>query len=812
MIKNYLTVAFRNLTKHKFYALINIFGLSVGLTCFLFIVLYVTDEITYDNFQKDIQQVYRMDFEGNIGGSVFITALASAPTAKTMIADFPEVADAVRMRGTGNWLLRKKSDDITFKEELAVYADKKFFTFFDLPLLRGDVQNIISRPKTVAISESLAKKIFGDVDPIGEVLVFDNESDYEVTGVFKDMPVNMHFHYNLLISMEGLEEAQRNMWMSFNFNTYLKLTPGSDPMALESKFPALVEKYIGPEIEQYMGQTMEEFVAAGNSGGFSLMPMQDIHLKSDKLGELEPNGDIKYVYIFSAIAIFILILACINFMNLATARSANRAKEVGVRKVLGAYRQNLIYQFLSEAFLITLFSIIIAFLMLNLLLPYFNDLANKSIVASRLFSLEILGCSILILILVAFLAGSYPAFYLSSFNPIEVLKGKISKGTNSINIRSSLVVIQFTISIIMITCTVIVLNQLNYIQNRKLGYDKNQVIMLHDAWLMGDKLKSYKNEMLNETGIVSGTIASFLPVGTTNNNNLWFAGKVVGQGASHVINNYDIDHDYIETLSMNIVAGRNFSREFTSDTTSVIINQSAAREFGYLIDPVGNFLCTYGGSQDQPTSVYYKIIGIVEDFHFSNMRNSIEPLVFTLGESRGFVSFRIEAENTANTIEILKTKWNEFAPGQPFQYSFLDDRFDRLYQNETRIGRIFGVFASLAIFIACLGLYGLASFTAEQKTKEIGIRKVLGANVIQVIGMLNRQFLKLVLISYAIGAIIAYFAMKEWLNGFAYRVDINEPTQYILAGLLAIIIALITMSSQSFRAAISNPVNSLKSE
>jgi len=812
MIKNYLIVAFRNLTRHKFYTLINVFGLSLGLTCFLFIVLYVTDEITYDDFQQDIDQVYRMDFEGNIGGSVFITALASAPTAKTMVADFPEVIDAVRMRGTGNWLIRKKTNEITFKEELAIYADKNFFTFFDLPLVKGDARNIISGPNTIAISESLATKIFGDVDPVGEVLVFDNETDYEVTGVFQDMPANMHFHYNLLISMVGLEEAKRNMWLSFNFNTYLKLAPGSDPKALESKFPSLVEKYIGPEIEQYMGQTMEEFSAAGNSGGFSLIPMKDIHLKSDKLGELEQNGDIKYVYIFSAIALFILILACINFMNLATARSANRAKEVGVRKVLGAYRQNLIYQFLSEAFLITLFSILIAFLLINLLLPYFNDLANKSIISSKLFSIDILGLSALILLLVAFLAGSYPAFYLSSFNPVEVLKGKINKGKNSINIRSSLVVLQFTISIIMITCTVIVLNQLNFIQNKKLGYNKNQVIMLHDAWLMGDKLKSYKNEVLNETGIVSGTIASFLPVGTTNNNNLWFAGKVVGQGASHVVNNYEIDHDYIETLSMNIIEGRNFSKDFPSDSLSVIVNQSAAREFGYFADPLGNYLCTYGGTSDQPVSFSYKIIGIVEDFHFSNMRNSIEPLVFTLGESRGFVSFRIEAENTGKTIEILKTKWNEFAPGQPFQYSFLDDRFDRLYLNESRIGKIFGVFATLAIFIACLGLYGLASFTAEQKTKEISIRKVLGANIMQVVVMLNRQFLILVLISYCIGATIAYFAMKEWLNGFAYRVDINDPTQYVLAGLLAIIIALITMSSQSLMAAVSNPVNSLKSE
>ncbi len=812
MVRNYFYVAIRNLFKHKFYSLINVLGLSLGLTSVILISLYVLDELNYDSFQSDIGQVYRLDFSGSINGNTFITALASPPAAQVLKDDYPEVIDATRMRMTGNWFIKKKDSEINFKEEKAIYADKNFFTFFDLNVIAGNPETCLNDPKSIAISQSLAKKIFGAEEALGKTVILDNENEYQINAVYEDMPSNMHFHHNLILSMEGREEAKSKVWLRFNFNTYLKLAPDSNPDSLEAKFPALIEKYIGPEVEQFMGQSLEEFKEAGNVAGFYLFPMKDIHLFSDKLGELETNGDIKYVVIFSAIAVFILILACINFMNLATARSAGRAKEVGIRKVMGAYKQQLINQFLAEAFIITFASILLGVLFTYISLPYFNDLSNKTLTSNTLFSLDFVLILFGILVFVSLLAGSYPAFYLSGFKPVEVLKGKLNLGVKSGGLRSVLVVLQFTVSIVMLIGTMIVFNQLNFIQNKKLGYDKDHIIMLHDAWLLKDRLEAFKTEAVRDTKVLSGTISSFLPVKTTNNNSLWFVGRNAGQGESYILHNYRIDHDFIETLGMNIGKGRNLSRDFPSDSTAVIINEAAVSHFSLGEEPVGKYLSRYGGSQDKPTSEVYKVIGIVDDFHFSTMRENIQPLVFFLGESRSYISFKIQGDNIKNTVGFLQSKWEEFAPGQPFEYSFLDQRFNNLYENEQRIGNIFSVFAGLAIFIACLGLYGLSAFTAEQKTKEIGIRKVLGASITQILILMSKEFTKLVIISFLIGVSLSYFAMREWLNDFAYRININNPSIFLIAGIISILIAWITMSVQSFAAARTNPVNSLKEE
>ena len=811
MIKNYFNVALRSLRKHRFYSIINILGLSIGLTCVLMITLYVVDELSYDNFQSDVDRIYRMDFIGNINGSEFNTALASPPTAQVMEEEYPEVVDATRLRGSGNWLIKKKNTEINFKEDDAIYADPNFFTFFDIKLLKGNPETCLKRPKTLVISESLSKKVFGEENPVGKTVVLDNSVDYEVTGVYEDMPSNMHFHFDMMLSLVSRTDAKSKVWLSFNFNTYLKLSPGADADSLEAKFPALVKKYIGPDVENFMGQSMEEFFDSGNKAGFSLFPMKDIHLHSDKLGELESNGDIKYVVIFSAIAIFILILACINFMNLATARSAGRAKEVGIRKVMGAYKTQLINQFLTEAFLITLLSILISLAITFFAIPYFNELANKELEVTSIVTPRFIAISVALLLIVSLLAGSYPAFYLSKFRPVEVLKGKLNLGMKSGSIRSLLVVIQFSVSIIMIIGTMIVFNQLRFIQNKKLGYNKDHIIMLHDAWLLDQDLNAFKNEALRDSRVLNGTIASFLPVKTTNNNNVWFKGKSTGSGESYVLHNYNIDYDYIETLGMSIKIGRNFSRDFPSDSSGILLNEAAVQYFG-LEDPVGAYLSTYGGSQQNPASVPYKIIGVIENFHFLTMKESIEPLIFKLGSSRSYISFKISGEDVPATVDYLRTTWDEFAPGQPFEYSFLDERFNQLFENEQRIGSIFSVFAVLAIFIACLGLYGLAAFTAEQKTKEIGIRKVLGASIVQIISLISWEFLKLVGIAIVVGSVIAYFSMKEWLNDFAYRININNPLIFIIAGAMAIVIAWLTMSSQSYKAARTNPVNALKEE
>lgn len=810
MLRNYLSVTIRALKKHRFYTFINVFGLSVGLTCFLMISLLVIDELSFDAFQEDIEHVYRMDFSGTINGNSFITCLAGPATAEAMIRDFPEVTDALRLRSIGDRLIKRKDEVETFKEGKVVYAEKNFFQFFDIPLIIGNPETALEKPRSIAISESAAKKIFNDEDPIGQLVTIDNGDSHEITAVFKDMPTNMHFHYDFLFSMEGLEEAQQGIWLSFNFNTYLKLTPETEASIFEAKFPTLIEKYLGPEIQQFLGQSITEFYESGNTAGFELFPMKDIHLYSDKLGELEQNGSIRYVYIFGAIAMFILILACINFMNLSTARSANRAKEVGVRKVLGAYRQHLIQQFMSEAFTITFISILLAFGLTYALLPSFNTLSDKAIQTSTLFSPFFYAIMFGVLLTVGFLAGSYPAFYLSKFRPVDVLKGKLNLGLKSGGIRSTLVVIQFSISIIMMIGTAIVFDQLSYIQNKKLGYDKEQIFMIEDAWLLENNLDAFKNEVINLPGVENGTIASFLPVGTTNNNNLWFKGQTAGTGDNYVMHNYRIDENYIATLGMKMKLGRAFSVDFPNDSTKVLMNESAAKQFGFT-DPVGSYISTYDGSRNEPVSLPLQIIGIVEDFHFSTMRESIGPLIFTLDRARGFISFKLKTDDINNTVERIEDKWNEMAAGQPFSTSFMDDRFDNLYESEQRIGRIFGVFAFLAIFIACLGLYGLAAFSAEQKTKEIGIRKVLGASIMQIVALLGKEFLKLVIISFFIGSIVAFFTMKEWLNDFEYRVEFS-PMTFILTGLIALSIAWLTMSFQSVKTARTNPVKALKDE
>lgn len=810
MFKNYVTTALRNLRKHSFYSLINIMGLSIGLSSFILIAVYVQDELSYDQMHDDLEQIYRMDFAGSINGSEFNTALASVPAAATMKSEFPEVLETVRLRGQGDRLIKWKKNNQNFKEELVTFADPNFFQFFDFEVISGDVETMLERPNTIAISEKVAKKIFGSEDPIGQEVSLDNQTDYEVTGVFANMPNQSHMHWDLILSMEGLEEAKMKVWMSFNFQTYLKLQEGSNPVAINSKFPALIEKYIGPEVQQFMGASLEEFYEAGNSAGFTLFPMKDIHLHSSKLGDIEANSDMKYVYIFSAIAVFILLLACINFMNLATARSASRAKEVGVRKTMGAYRSHLIKQFLAEAIFICMVAFALSVGVSAAVLPLFETLANKTMEFGQLFSLPFLGTMVLVMVVVGMLAGSYPALYLSRFKPVEVLKGKLNLGMKSGGIRSVLVVLQFSISIIMIVGTAIVFDQLNYIQNKKLGYDKDQIIMLHDAWLLDDNIKAFKTESLRNSNILSGTIASFLPVGTTNNNNAWFAGKTTGTGNTYIFNNYGIDLDYMETLGMDLLKGRNFSAEFPNDTTKVLINQAAVAQLGFE-EPIGEYISTFGGSRDTPETIIFQIIGIVKDFHFNSMKKAIDPLVFTLDERRGFVSFKLSADNINETIAFLEQTWEQFAPSQPFEYSFLDDRFNRIYENEQRIGDIFGVFAFLSIFIACLGLYGLASFTAEQRKKEIGIRKVLGASIASILSLLSKEFIKLLVISFLLAAPVAYYFMNEWLTEFEYRTDL-KPLTFIISGVVALVIAWLTMSSQSYLAAKANPATSLKDE
>lgn len=811
MFKNYFNIALRSLARYKFYSSLNILGLSIGLASFILIALFVVDELSYDKHVPGWDRIHRINFEAVLNGTNHNAATVGAPTAAALQNDYPEVEEAVRLNGHSTWFIRKKESLETFKEEYVLMADSNYFEFFGVELIQGDVKTALVRPNTIALSKTVAKKVFGNDNPIGETVVLDNQTDYEVTAVYPDLPTSSHMRHDMLLSMSTFGFARNGHWLSTNFNTYVKLKEGSTAQSLEAKFPDMIEQYCAPLIQQFLNMNMDEFRASGNGLNFTLIAMSDIHLHSNREGEIGANGDIKYVYIFSAVGLFILLLACINFMNLSTARSSKRAKEVGIRKVMGAYRKQLVGQFLSEAILLSLISFIIAYGLTLIALPYFNQLSGKELALSQAFSTPFLLTMLLVMVSVGFLAGSYPAFFLSAFRPVQVLKGKVAKGMKSGAIRSTLVVFQFSISIIMIIGTAIVFDQLSYIQNKKVGYDKDQVITVEDTWLLRDQAKTFKNESARHANVISNTMTSFTLTGNYNNSDLYFRSPAMASEESQVIREAYVDYDFVKTMGIELAYGRNFSKDFGTDSTAVLLNEAAIKLFGYE-EALNNKIYAYGGSQENPEIEGYSIVGIVKDFHYQSLKNSIGPLVIHLSEgSNGQTLFKVKGNDIDGTLAHLKATWEEIAPGQPFAYGFLDQKYQALYENEKRTGDVFGVFAFLSIFIACLGLFGLASFTAEQRTKEIGIRKVLGASITGIITLLSKEFMKLVIVAFVIAAPLSYYFMDQWLTDFEYRTSL-KPLTFIVSGVLALVIAWLTMSSQSYMAAKADPAKSLKDE
>ena len=806
MFLHHLKIAVRNFFKYKVYSFINLIGLTIGITCVLFIFLFVNDELSYDKYHENAHNIYRVAGRGHLNGSDFNFATCGSPTAQALIADYPEVLDAIRFRNRGSFLV--SIDDQTFKEERVIYADSNLFNFFSFDLLNGDPKTVLTAPNSVIITPELAQKYFGDEDPIGQILKLDNRADYKVTGVFAPIPTNTHFHFDMFLSMSTLEESRRPEWTSFNFQTYIRIKEGSDADALEDKFSEMVVKYIGPELEKYLGATLEQFAEQGNNIGFYLQPLTDIHLHSDLEDELEANSDIAYVYLFSIIGFFILLIACINFMNLATARSANRAREVGIKKVVGALRSQLVGQFMMEFIVLSVVAIILALGLSHIILPSFNNLAGKELAFSVFRDGSFLLMLLAVAVGVGLLAGSYPAFYLSAFKPIAVLKGKLQSGAKGGWIRSTLVVVQFATSIFLIIGTLVVMSQLRYVQNKKLGFNKDQVLILNDAYALGDQVNTFKEEMLQNPQVKSATVTGFLPVRSYRNSSSYWSGLSPDVDNSQVINNWQVDYDYVKTMGMEVIKGRDFSKDFGTDSTAVLVNETLVRRFGWE-DPLGQHLSNYGGMNNEVVS--YHVIGVVKDFHFNSLRQQIGPLMMYLGRSRGFISFRIQTDEVKSLTNQLEEKWDEYAAGQPFSYSFMDERFDRMYDAERRFGTIFGVFAGLAIVVACLGLFGLAAFTAEQRTKEIGIRKVLGATYWQIIGLLSKEFAMLISIGFVIGSLIAWFGMNYWLQNFEYKTAIGGWI-FAIAAFTIFLVAALTVSYQSTKAARANPVDSLKYE
>ncbi|MFZ6011634.1 MAG: ABC transporter permease [Bacteroidota bacterium] len=819
MLQNYLKVALRNLSKQRFYSFINIAGLALGIAACLLIVLYVQHELSFDRYHEKSGRIYRVNGEIKFAGTHYKLAVGPAPLAETVLQEYPEVENSVRFRSRGSYLVKRENATESFREHLVIWADSTFFDIFSVPVIKGDPHTALKDPNSIAISRAMAEKYFKNEDPLGQTMILDNQLNAKVTAVYENMPTTGHFRFDIMISMAGLEEAKSTNFLSNNFNTYLLLKEGTDAKALEAKLPGLVIKYIGPQAAAALGGefTMEKFIASGNKLEYTLMPLTDIHLHSDLTAELSPNSDITYVYLFSAVALFILFIACINFMNLSTARSANRAKEVGVRKVMGSLRSHLVRQFLTESILLSVAAFALAIGLAYLALPFFNSLAQLEL-ALPFLSASFYGLLFTAAIVVGGMAGLYPSFFLSAFEPVKVLKGQLALGTKSGFVRGALVVFQFAISIFLIIGTFTVNRQLDYIQRKKVGFNKDQVIMVGDVYALGKQTDAYKNEILKNSFILSGTISGYIPVssGWRNDNTYWPEGSEPTTENMVGMQTWYVDHDYLKTLDMKIIEGRDFSEDFPSDSTAVILNEAALAQFKFDKNSIGKKIATFGpnnedGTINKTALDTWTVIGVVEDFHFESLKQNITPLGFVLGKSPGYATFRFEAKNVQDVISVLETTWKQMAPGQPFQYSFLDESFGRMYASEQRLGKIFAGFAGLAIVIACLGLFALTAFTAEQRTKEIGIRKVLGASVGSIVVLLSKEFGKLILIAFALSAPLAWYAVDWWLKNYTYKVEVGILV-YVFAGICAFLIAWLTMSFQSIRAARSNPVNSLRSE
>ncbi len=799
MFKNNLKIAWRNLLKNKSLFIMNTLGLGLGIASCLIIMLFVIDELSYDRYNEKADEIVNVVFRAKINGEEIKEGAVMAPVGKTLTQEFPEVLDATRIRQIGTPKIT--IDNQSYREDRFAFVDANFFNVFTLPIIEGNPKNPLQEPNTVVISRATAEKFFGASDAIGQLFHLDGEErPYRVTGVIEEVPQNSHFHFDIFASIEGLDEAKSDSWFGGDFFTYLLLKKGSDYKNLETKLPYILEKYMGSGMQEQMGVPYEEFTKE-NQLGFRIFPLTDIHLYSDNsaYSQLEQGGDIKYVYIFSAIALFMLLIACINFMNLATATAAKRAKEVGIRKVLGSNKNQLVSQFLSESFIATLCAMALATILVFVSLPFYNELSGKELQLDFLLQPVVLLSLLVLTFLISILAGGYPAFFLSSFKPIAALKNKFLGGNNNKGIRSGLVVFQFVISAGLILATLVVNQQMNYIQNKDIGYDRDQLLVLREAYLLGDDRDAFKNELLKNPKVASITNSASIPAGSTDN---YMSQVYINGEFSRRMPVFNIDENYIATMGMELVAGRNFSTEFGTDSTNVIINQTAANVLGFGADALGKIVTDGGGD--------HTVIGVIKDFHFKSLHQKIDPL-FLFYRPFGGLIVKAKSSDMSSLIADTNTLWNDFNTGETFGYTVLDESFRQTYVTEQKMGSLLNIFALLTIFVACLGLFGLMTFTAEQRFKEIGIRKVLGSSVSEIVTMLSKDFLKLVFLSFFIAFPMGYYLMNRWLEGFAYRIEIDW-TVMAMAALITLIIAFVTVGWKSFNAATMNPITALKDE
>jgi putative ABC transport system permease protein len=810
MFRNLFKVAIRNIIRNKSYFIINLLGLSIGIACSILIMLFVLHELSYDKFNANYKRIYRLYLSGKLGASEFHGAWTCAPAAAAFVKDFPEVVDAVRLQNWGEVVI--KFEDKSFLEKRFMIADSSFFNVFSIPLIQGNPATALAKPYSVVITKNIAYKYFGKEDPLDRAIRVNNDTTiYTITGVVDEVPENCHFEFDLLASFLTHPNANSDFWLSNNLSTYLLLEEGASPEKLQEKIPALLNKYAGPQLETVIGITMEEFLEVGNRYGYYLQPLSDIHLNPEIQHGFKPINDKKYIYIFSLVAFFIILLASINYMNLSTAQSASRSSEVGLRKVAGSTKALLIRQFLLESVLMTLLSSILALLIVEVVLPHFNDFIDLKLSMDYFSNWYFIPGLFLVTIIVGILAGSYPSFFLAAFKPVTVLSGKVKEGLRSGLLRRILVIVQFSISILIILGTIIIYRQTNYMLNKDLGFDKEHLLIIRRAEALGkEKIKVFRQEIEKFPGVVSSANSTAIPGHSNSNNGFLIEGESPDITILLWVN--WIDFDYPETYKLKISKGRFHSEEYTTDTVAVVINESAVKKFGFD-DPLALRLIMPGKKPEE--QVYMDIVGVVKDYHFQSLHNDIEPSALLLKPEEwdwgGYLTIRISPDNIKNTISQIEEKWKEFTTNDPFQYFFLDKDYNNIYREERRTGKLSFGFALLAIFVACLGLFGLTSFAAEKKTKEIGIRKALGSSTGSIILLFINEILILVTISTLLAWPVAYYVMNKWLRNFHFRINLSV-NDFLLPYLIAITVALLTVIYIAIMAARKNPVSALQYE
>ncbi|MDP4223625.1 MAG: ABC transporter permease [Bacteroidota bacterium] len=808
MLKNFLIEGFRTFRKQSGYVLLNIGGLSVGLASFLFIALYVINELSYDRFHKNYENIYRIKVIGKMSGGEINQAITAAPMAQAMIKDYPQVIQVTRIRRLGDWLIR--NGDRKFNESGVLFTDSTFFNVFDFKLLKGDPQTALVRPRSMVLTEKFAKKYFGDQDPVGQKLIVEADTIlYTVTGVVQDVPDNSHIKFDILASVSTYPQmANSQIWVSHNFYTYIVVKDGTVKEDLQKKFQEMVLKYVGPQIKEVTGQTIDEFRKAGNDFAYVLEPLKEIHLKGAPQYYLEPPGSPTTVYIFAVIAVLILVVAVINYVNLATARSAARAKEVGVRKVSGANKSGLIFQFLGESLVIVAIAALLAVAVVYALTPSFNSLIGKDLSLGLINNVPGIAGLITLVIVIGLSSGFYPAFVLASFSPSEVLKGTLSPGSMSKRLRGLLVIFQFTVSMIIIIGSIIVYDQLNFMTRKDIGFEKNNLIVLRRVDAFWQQMETFRTQILEIPGVEKAGFSRAVP-GTDFNYNAFFKDNDPEKN-TFLINQTSVSLDFPEALGVKLSQGRFFSREYGTDSAAVLINEAAVQSLG-LKDPLESYIIQPTGPKQFQK---YRIIGVMKDFNIKSLHEAITPVCFTVSTGGGgdmFGIIRISGKDIPGTIRSIEEVWNKFTANMPFQYDFFTDRWNRMYSSEMKTGRIFLIFSFLAIFIACMGLIGLVTYMTNKRTKEIGIRKSYGASNQVVLGLLSKEVAWLILISSVLAYPLAFFGSRYWLESFASRISVS-PLIFVLATFITLIIGWLSISYQTIKAANYNPANALRIE